>query len=231
MNQVEAMYDGLNKYDEQVARNYDSDREKEEHWHEENSFIREYFAGRSEGAILDIPVGTGRFLPMYPSTMDVYGVDVSSQMLGMAEQRVHDQQLSNARLAQGSIFSLAFADGQFSTSVCWRLAHLLPAELLADGLKELGRVTEGEILLQAYVRGPLLRRLSGRIRNLPGNLWRRMRHGQPGATPWSHIKAEFHSAKTFAAAFSAAGLVVTKSLKLCNYGSHDIYVYVLRAEK
>jgi SAM-dependent methyltransferase len=225
------MYDGIDKYDEQVARNYDSDREKEAHWHEENKFIEAYFAGYSSGPILDIPVGTGRFLPIYPRSMEVCGVDVSQQMLNMAELRVSGERLSNVRLVQGSIFSMAFADRHFSTSVCWRLAHLLPEGLLIDGLKELRRITAGEILLQAYVKGPLYRRLLGRFKNLPGNLWRRLRYGRPGGTPWSHIKAEFHSAETFAAAFAAAGLAVTKSVKLCDYGSHDVYVYILRANR
>src|SRR6185295_18414018 len=74
-------YDGYRKYTAEVASNYERDRQVEAHWWKEDAFIREHFRDRPAARLLDIPVGTGRFLPHYKRAQTVVGVDVSDDML------------------------------------------------------------------------------------------------------------------------------------------------------
>ena len=82
----------LNKvtYDAVVANSYDTDREGEDHWIKENEFVRKYFESHSAVNILDLPVGTGRFLPFYPVQSNVFGVDISEHMLEQARLKLNE---------------------------------------------------------------------------------------------------------------------------------------------
>ena len=85
MNDIQ--YDGKFKYNEAIASTYDSDREKEQHWVLENEYIENFLSTINNSKILDIPVGTGRFLKYYHSN-EIIGIDISLDMLNQSEQIV-----------------------------------------------------------------------------------------------------------------------------------------------
>lgn len=225
------MYDGYTKYDAQQAATYDSARESEAHWHAEAAFIASYLARAGATRLIDVPVGTGRLLSAYEAAKAIYGVDISSDMLNIASARVARERLSNVSLCRGSIFALPFEEGAFDVAVCCRLMHLLPSHLLAGALKELRRVTSGEVILQVYIRGSLKQRGVEWLLRLPGRVLRRLRGTNSPAYPWSHIQAFFHSEVEFRAAFAEAGLAVSRCVDLCNYRGHDVRFFVLRVEQ
>src|SRR5271157_3951015 len=104
------MYDGYFKYGSQEAENYEIERMKEPLWFEEELFISEYFSQNSPDKVLDIPVGTGRFIPNYRNVTQVIGIDISENMLNQASNRMLAEGLEHITLKKGDIFSIDYPD-------------------------------------------------------------------------------------------------------------------------
>jgi len=222
------MYDGYKKYGTAEATGYDEARMHEPIWWEEEKFVKSYFHTYKPQRILDAPVGTGRFLHHYQGAKEVVGIDISEEMLKESLAKLRKLGLASISVEPGDIFHLKFADNTFDLALCWRFAHLVPADLLADALRELGRVTAGEVLMQAYVAWPYWRRVIGSLRRLPVKLYRRMLGNMPPAQPWMHIQAYFHTEKVLATKLQEAGLQVIERSEIGNYGDSIVYAYRLR---
>jgi ubiquinone/menaquinone biosynthesis C-methylase UbiE len=115
------------------------------------------------GRLLDAGVGTGRNCAYYPPSAVVSGIDISTAMLARARRRC--PALSAAgRLYQMDVTRLAFPAASFDAAVATFLFCVLPDELQATALGELGRVVRpgGLIRLLEYVRphGAVLRFVS-----------------------------------------------------------------------
>jgi ubiquinone/menaquinone biosynthesis C-methylase UbiE len=74
---------------------------------------RQWACGRATGEVLEVAVGTGLNLPLYPENVTLTGIDWSEQMLALARERGRD-----ATLRQADAHALPFADGSFDTVVC-----------------------------------------------------------------------------------------------------------------
>lgn len=223
------MYDGYKKYGVAEATGYDEARMNEPLWWEEEGFVKNYFRAHQPQRILDAPVGTGRFLHHYLDAREVVGIDISEEMLNESSVKLKRLDQSHICLERGDIFHLKFADNSFDLSLCWRFAHLVPATLLADALRELGRVTAGEVLMQAYVGWPYWRRVIGSLRRLPMKIYRRITNMSPTPPPWMHIQAYFHTQETFAAKIRDAELEVIERIEIGVYGDSTVYAYRLRS--
>lgn len=204
-------------YTSSEAATYDADRAIESLWHIENAFVGSLVSTMpNTHSVLDVPVGTGRFLDLYKGRT-ITGIDLSADMLKEAERRTASLDLLNVDLQQGSITVLPFADKQFDLVVSWRIFHLLPPDALAPALSELSRVCRGTLCIQTYERAPLPERLFAKARR-----WQRrillIFRGKQQLTPWSHINAYAHSREEIEQAAFEAGLdaPVTRSL-LGNY--------------
>jgi phosphatidylethanolamine/phosphatidyl-N-methylethanolamine N-methyltransferase len=69
---------------------------------------------RIGGRVLEVGVGTGISLPQYASNVDVFGVDISAEMLRKAQKRVDELNLTNVEgLAVMDAEHLEFPDGSF----------------------------------------------------------------------------------------------------------------------
>lgn len=216
-------YDGYTKYDRQVARDYDQDRQGEAHWHAEFEWLAAYSAREHLGRVLDIPVGTGRLLPAIAGAQTIVGVDVSDEMLAVALDAAARAGLPQVELRKGDALSLPDADGSFDTVTCFRLAHLLPPHLLPDLVRELSRVCSGRILLQVYVAPDKFTRwppLGWLIRTIRRLLPRK-------ALPWSHIEAYPHTWRRFEASFRGAGLRVLARHALGPYAGSMVEIIEL----
>ncbi len=222
------MHDAHQYYDRDQAESYDIAREQEAHWALENDFIAAAFADGAAGKIvLDAPVGTGRFLPCYRQATSIIGVDASPDMLAMAQRRVDAEGLRGVELKAADLLALPLADTSVDVTVCWRFLHLLPPASLAPTLRELTRVTRQRIILQAYIRGPWLRRSLSRLARLPSRLRRVMATSHSSTAPWSHIPAWFHDAHDLHAAVTASGWRVAQQTRLCHYQGHGVDVLIL----
>jgi phosphatidylethanolamine/phosphatidyl-N-methylethanolamine N-methyltransferase len=79
---------------------------------------------RPSDRVLEVGVGTGLCLPLYPSFVRVTGVDFSHGMLAKAEKRVTDLGLKNVELKQMDVGAMSFPDSSFDIVFA---AYVLPA--------------------------------------------------------------------------------------------------------
>ena len=103
--------------------------------------------------VLEVGVGTGLSLPLYPRDVTITGIDVSREMLEKARSRVARQRLANVEaLLEMDAERMSFADASFDKVVAMYVVSVVerPAQLLA----ELHRVCRphGEIFLVNHVR-------------------------------------------------------------------------------
>ena len=103
--------------------------------------------------VLEVGVGTGLSLPMYPASVRITGIDLSSEMLERARSRVARRQLANVdALLEMDAESMAFPDAAFDKVVAMYVVSVTdrPAQLL----HELKRVCRpgGDIFIVNHVR-------------------------------------------------------------------------------
>ncbi len=103
--------------------------------------------------VLEVGVGTGLSLPMYPPHVRVTGIDLSREMLEKARVRVRRRQLANVEdLREMDAEAMDFADASFDKVVAMYVVSVVqqPANLL----RELHRVCkpQGEIFIVNHVR-------------------------------------------------------------------------------
>lgn len=220
-------YDGYSKYDAAVAASYDRDRQDEIHWQAEHACVRAFAASRNLGAVLDLPVGTGRFFDPLRSAESIVGVDISEHMLAMADETRKSLRIEHVRLMKGDALALPFQAGTFDSVICFRLAHLLPREMVPSLFRELARVCRGRILLQLYVydaedssvRWSLVRRLARPLRRLLTGVTRKQ--------PWSHIQSYSHTWEFLEHGLAEAGLTIEKRHRLGLYAGSSVEVLEL----
>lgn len=103
--------------------------------------------------VLEVGVGTGLSLPMYPAGVRITGIDVSREMLDKARARVERRGLTNVEaLLEMNAETMAFPDGSFDRVVAMYVVSVVdrPARVL----HELQRVCKpgGEIFIVNHVR-------------------------------------------------------------------------------
>jgi phosphatidylethanolamine/phosphatidyl-N-methylethanolamine N-methyltransferase len=103
--------------------------------------------------VLEVGVGTGLSLPLYPPYVRVTGIDLSHEMLEKARRRVGRRQLSNVEgLLEMDAEAMDFPDASFDKIVAMYVVSVVhePARLL----RELHRVCKphGDIFIVNHVR-------------------------------------------------------------------------------
>lgn len=78
---------------------------------------RGWACSQATGRVLEVAVGTGLNLPMYPHDVELTGLDLSKGMLEIARARA-DGLGRSVQLERGDAHSLLFADAEFDTVVC-----------------------------------------------------------------------------------------------------------------
>ena len=97
--------------------------------------------------VLDLGVGTGFSLPLYPQHAQVVGVDLSSKMLHEARKKVLRERLSHVDLMEMDAAHLAFPDNTFDCVIVAFVISVVPDPLQV--LAEIKRVSkpEGHIVI------------------------------------------------------------------------------------
>jgi len=103
--------------------------------------------------VLEVGVGTGLSLPLYPRDVTITGIDVSREMLEKARRRVARQRLANVEaLLEMDAEQMSIADASYDKVVAMYVVPVVanPVRLL----QELHRVCrpDGEIFLVNHVR-------------------------------------------------------------------------------
>jgi ubiquinone/menaquinone biosynthesis C-methylase UbiE len=126
---------------------------------------RGWATSQASGDVLELAVGTGLNLPLYPAAVrTIVGVDNSDQMLARAQQRISASGLANCRLLRADVTSLDWADGSFDTVVSTYSLCAIPEP--GPALREARRLLRGHGLLVLVEHGPARGRLARAIQRL-----------------------------------------------------------------
>lgn len=121
--------------------------------------------------VLEVGVGTGLTLPYYPASAAITGVDISAEMLAIAERKVRTLKLQQVSLVCLNAEALPFPDASFD---CVTLPYVLSVTPRPEQLvREVRRVCKpgGHILVLNHFSGgrfwrwlePITRSLAGWI--------------------------------------------------------------------
>ena len=76
--------------------------------------------------VLEVGVGTGLCLPLYPRECDITAIDVSQAMLDKAAARVQELDLTNVRLMKMDAGEMEFADDSFDLVIAAYVVTAVP---------------------------------------------------------------------------------------------------------
>jgi len=128
--------------------------------HPGRKMIIQTIATRPGDSILEVGVGTGLSLPLYPKDVKVTGIDLSQEMLSKARQRVEEHGLSQVEaVLEMDAENMRFADNSFDTVVAMYIVSVSPNP--AQLANEMRRVCKsgGDIIIVNHFRS---RNLIGR---------------------------------------------------------------------
>lgn len=125
--------------------------------------IRELALDPSDSA-LEVGIGTGLNLPLYPANGRLTGIDLSSEMLDKAIERVQQLTMPNVTLKVMDATSLDFADNEFDKAVATYTISAVPDPVAV--LREMCRVVKpgGKIVILNHFRSE--RRITGWVEDL-----------------------------------------------------------------
>lgn len=111
---------------------------------------RSWICSRASGRVLEVAVGTGLNLDHYPTGTVLTGIELSPDMLALAQIRAANV-MPDARLVLGDAHHLQFPDASFDTVVCTFSLCAIPSP--DDALAEMTRVLRpgGTLLLADHV--------------------------------------------------------------------------------
>lgn len=112
---------------------------------------RAWVCSKAEGDVLEVAVGTGLNLPLYPNGIRLTAIELSPEMLAIARRRAADLG-QEVELREGDAHDLPFEDSSFDTVVCTYSLCNIPDEGLA--IAEMKRVLRpgGKLLLLDHIR-------------------------------------------------------------------------------
>ncbi len=105
---------------------------------------------KANETILEVGVGTGLSLPLYPKDTKVVGIDISQEMLDKADMKKQYYGLSNVNLYNMDASYTTFADNTFDKVIASHVITVVPNPLRT--LSEIKRVCkdDGEIFILNY---------------------------------------------------------------------------------
>lgn len=144
---------GARKYTGSVASGYDAKRVESPKWAAEQAIIEGIIDALPNGSlVLDVPVGTGRFVPAYErNEHDWVGVDLSADMLAETRAKVTKPEFGN--LVAGDVTRLDefVSEGAVDLAVMCRLTRWLSQVQRMVALKQLQRVARQKIAFTARI--------------------------------------------------------------------------------
>jgi len=121
---------------------------------------------------LEVGIGTGLNLPLYPPTSRLIGIDLSQEMLDKAVERVQTLAMPNVTLKVMDATKLDFADSEFDKAVATYTISAVPDPVAV--LREMRRVVKpgGVIVILNHFRSE--RKLTGWLEDLVAPLCTRL---------------------------------------------------------
>jgi len=95
-------------------------------FHEGRQSIIQNLNAQPDEKILEVGVGTGLALPMYPRHCQIVGIDFSEGMLDQAKQKAAEHQMSHVQLHRMDAGEMEFEDDSFDTVVAAYVVTAVP---------------------------------------------------------------------------------------------------------
>ncbi|MCW5800879.1 MAG: class I SAM-dependent methyltransferase [Deltaproteobacteria bacterium] len=137
-----------NSYLGEAAERYNDARTRSRKWANEQARIAEIIASLAPGSsIVDVPVGTGRFLELYVRQgLRAVGLDISDDMLAEA-RKVASALGGEVELRRGDIRAIDAGDRAFDTVLCVRFLNWIGIADVRVVVRELARVARRDLVL------------------------------------------------------------------------------------
>ena len=101
--------------------------------------------------ILEVGVGTGLSLPLYPAEVKITGIDLSSHMLERARARRQQDGLQQVELYEMDAESMLFEDNSFDKVVAMYVASVAPhPQLLVDEMRRVCKPGSGIYIVNHF---------------------------------------------------------------------------------
>ena len=212
----------LTRYTGTKAEKYDAKRKDTERFRREDAAFTDLMRRvDAKGSVLDLPVGTGRWLPWLADfTGPIHGVDLSADMLEVARQKAGAD--PRVQLLQLDVFDPALPERipACDLVICVRFLNWLPSADAGRAFQALaGRVGRSMIVGVSLVPRP------GAV--APGGSWfrtlfRKEKKKKPGAVP-SYV----HEESAVLGWFAAAGLAVREKAFVHRMDDRENWFFLL----
>ncbi len=205
-----------------TVADYDRKREGRGSWQAEQRALDDFLgiiALPPGSAVLDVPVGTGRFLETYARLgFGVTGIDISTDMVSTTRKRGAAIGLKDAVFELGDASRLRLADKSMDLAVSVRFLNHLELDTIRTVIAELARVSRHFLILHARVAlvqdgdfgsGTALnaaRRGAEQLAALAARLFKKKKVADRAAT--------IHAAADLYGVFERAGLRVLKDVSV-----------------
>lgn len=139
----------LDFYNNGEAKNYELERKGKKTWRAEQEIVENFINQIDIKNVLDVPFGTGRFVPLYlKKQIEIYGVEISSHMIKEARKKFQ-KDFIKCNVILGSSTNLPFKDNLFDLLVCTRfLTAIITFGDVKKSLREFSRVTKKYLFLE-----------------------------------------------------------------------------------
>ena len=137
-------------YYKDIASNYEKKRMKQAWWHVEQEQMAQLLDQLPDGmSVVDIPFGTGRFVPMYRKKgFKIAGLDASEDMI-LTAQNILGSDFDGIDTRVGDAASLPFKDKEFDLLVSTRfLRDIVTFSVAKEILREFARITKKYAIIQ-----------------------------------------------------------------------------------
>ena len=123
-------------------------------------------------SVLEVGIGTGLNLPLYPWSCHLTGIDLMQEMLDKAVERVHNLAMPNVRLKVMDATSMDFSENEFDKALATYTISAVPDPVAV--LSEMRRVVKpgGIIVILNHFRSQ--RRVTGWVEDMLAPLCTRL---------------------------------------------------------
>ena len=104
--------------------------------------------------VLEVGVGTGTSLQAYPQDIDYVGIDLSTDMLAVAQRKILQERWGHLKVQQGNAEQLDFADASFDCVTTFHTVSVVSSP--ERMMREIARVVKpgGKVLVINHFRSP-----------------------------------------------------------------------------
>jgi len=138
-----------------TVADYDRKRRTRASWRAEQAALDDFLRRislPSGSSVLDVPVGTGRFLDSYARLgFHITGIDISPDMVAMSRRRAAALGLQSATFAIGDATRLQLADQSVDLAVSVRFLNHLELDTVRSVVAELARVSRRFLIVHARI--------------------------------------------------------------------------------